>query len=118
MHEGYLDLQEGVCDAADIMLWSKAAHEQAAHDVAQLGHMSAVGLDGCGVNRADLHHQRYPRQQHAMMPVQQQLGCNVLEGLNRIRDLSDDSALQMLPRLSNYRYLSMLQQLAACRDAF
>lgn len=87
-----LDLQEGVSDAADIMLRGKAAHEQAAHDVAQLRDVLAVGLNSCGFNLADLHHQRHPRQQHPMVPVQQQLGCDVLKGLDRVWDLPDHPA--------------------------
>ena len=88
----YLDLQEGICDAADVMLWGEATHEQTAHDVAQLRHMPTIRLNGGRVHRADLHHERHPRQQHAVMPVQQQLGCHVLEGLYGVRHLPDHPA--------------------------
>ena len=54
----HLDLQKRVSDAADIVLWSKAAHEQAAQDLAEHGNMLSVLLYRVGIYLTDLQHQR------------------------------------------------------------
>ena len=54
-----LDLQERVCDAANIMLWGKATHQQAAQNLAQHGNMPPVLLYYPGIYLTKLQHERW-----------------------------------------------------------
>ena len=54
----HLDLQERVSDAAYVMFWGKATHEQAAQDLAQHGNMPSVLIYRAGIYLTDLQHQR------------------------------------------------------------
>jgi hypothetical protein len=55
----HLDLQEGVGDAADIVVSREAAHDEAAQDLAQHGHLRTIHLYRRWLHLADVHHQRH-----------------------------------------------------------
>ncbi len=80
--KAHLDLQEGVSDAADVMLRREAAHQQAAQHLAQRGHVTPVSFNSSWLHRADFQHECDSCEEHAVVPVCQQLSRCVLEGLH------------------------------------
>ena len=87
-----LDLQEGVCDAAHIVLSLEAAGHHAAQDPTQSGHVFSVHGDQGRIYVADLQHEGDAREHDRVVPVFEQRHCPVLEALDRLWNLAQHPA--------------------------
>ena len=78
------------------MLRSKAAHEQAAQNLAQHGDMPAILLNDAGIYGTYLMHQGDPSQKYPMMAIIEQ-GCGLLsESVYGFWHFSQDSAVAVV----------------------